>query len=264
MSDFGYYWLIHFAIIYGGLILIYFVLGLVITFTNRRFVADRKIQNKATPGKLIARDMVQSVLSLAQISLFLALGLSMRASGVGFQPWRSNLWTWAPCLIVSLILFDTCFYWGHRLLHTRTLYRLAHRWHHAVTTPTVWSNNSDTFLDNLILQSYWAIAPLVFPAPSIVFIIHKIYDQVSGMIGHSGYEYNAGTARFPSPLLAVTHHDQHHQYFRYNFATHFVVWDRVMHTLHPEYDQSIEQRKAVRQAGSLTECPSDILSYRSR
>ena len=242
MSDLGHLWLVHFAIIYGGLISIYFIFGIIVTVTNRRLAADRKIQERETSVDLTVRDIIQSTLSLVQIASFLALGLSMRASGFGFQPWRSNWWTIGPSLILSLFLFDTCFYWGHRLLHTRALYRLAHQWHHAVTTPTVWSNNSDTFLDNLILQSYWAIAPLLFPAPSIVFVIHKVYDQISGMIGHSGHEYNAATARFPSPLLAVTHHDQHHRYFKYNFATHFVVWDRVMHTLHPAYDSSIDPR----------------------
>ena len=191
--------------------------------------------------------MVQSTFSLAQISFFLALGLSMQAANLGFQHWEPSLWTTVLCLISSLILFDTWFYWGHRLLHTQPLYRMAHQWHHAVTTPTVWSNNSDTFLDNLVLQSYWMVAPLVLPAPSVVFLVHKIYDQVSGMIGHSGYEYSATTARFPSPLLAVTHHDQHHCYFKYNFATHFVVWDRVMHTLHPEYDHLLEDGDKGRQ-----------------
>lgn len=46
--------------------------------------------------------------------------------------------------------------------------------------------------------------------------------------------------KFPSPLLAVRHHDQHHRYFKYNFATHFVVWDRLMNTLHPSYDDLVE------------------------
>jgi sterol desaturase/sphingolipid hydroxylase (fatty acid hydroxylase superfamily) len=104
----------------------------------------------------------------------------------------------------------------------------------------VWSNNSDTFLDNLVLQSYWMVAPLLFPAPGIVFLIHKLYDQVSGMIGHSGHEYNASMSRFPSPLLAVIHHDLHHRYYKYNFATHFALWDRIMNTLHPGYDDFLK------------------------
>jgi Delta7-sterol 5-desaturase len=260
MSELGYRLLIDFAIIYGGLITIYFVVGVLVSFTNRRVVAARKIQKKTTPGDLVVRDMLQSIFSLAHISLFVALGLSMRASGYGVQAWHPNFGTIAVSLILSLILFDTWFYWGHRLLHTQLLYRIAHRWHHAVTTPTVWSNNSDTFLDNLILQSYWMVAPLVFPAPSVAFVIHKIFDQISGLIGHSGYEYNAAMARFPSPLLAVTHHDQHHRFFKYNFATHFVVWDRLMGTLHPSYDCLLENADERTQSGALNTLAQDFLS----
>jgi Delta7-sterol 5-desaturase len=260
MSELGCRLLIDFTIIYGGLITIYFVVGALVSFTNRRLDAARKIQKKTTPDELVVRDMAQSTFSLAHISLFLALGLSMRELGFGFQPWGPRFGPIAPSFILSLVLFDAWFYWGHRLLHTRLLYRIAHHWHHAVTTPNVWSNNSETFLDNLILQSYWMIAPLVFPAPTLVFLVHKIYDQVSGMIGHSGYHYNAAMARFPSPLLAVIHHDQHHRYFKYNFATHFVVWDRVMHTLHPGYDPLLENGGSASQDDAIIEPTRDILS----
>ena len=34
----------------------------------------------------------------------------------------------------------------------------------------------------------------------------------------------------PSPLVGVTHHDQHHRFFRCNYATHFTLWDRLMGT----------------------------------
>jgi lathosterol oxidase len=250
--------LIEFAGIYGVLIAVYYVVGLLITFTNGRLAANRKIQSESTPANLIVRDMIQSSLSLAHIALFLATGLTLRAIGLGAQPWKSTVWITIGSLALSFVFFDTWFYWGHRLLHTRFLYRQAHKWHHAVRTPVVWSNNSDTFLDNLVLQSYWMIAPLLFPAPVIVFLMHKLYDQVSGMIGHSGYEYNA-MARFPSPLLAVLHHDQHHRYLKYNFATHFVLWDRIMNTLHPSYDELLENGVNVEQEPSIDRV-RDILS----
>jgi Delta7-sterol 5-desaturase len=105
----------------------------------------------------------------------------------------------------------------------------------------VWSNNSDTLLDDLILQSYFFFAPFFLPIPGIVLIAHKIYDQITGMIGHSGYEYSAGPlSRFPFLLLGVTFHDQHHESFSCNYATHFSLWDRLMKTIHPTYDQRIQ------------------------
>jgi sterol desaturase/sphingolipid hydroxylase (fatty acid hydroxylase superfamily) len=53
----------------------------------------------------------------------------------------------------------------------------------------------------------------------------------------------------------VTHHDQHHRYFRCNYATHFTLWDRLMGTLHPEHDaearHNIAATAAVRRAARV-------------
>jgi len=38
----------------------------------------------------------------------------------------------------------------------------------------------------------------------------------------------------------VTFHDQHHEKFKYNFATHFSWWDRLMGTLDPTYDDRVK------------------------
>ncbi len=60
------------------------------------------------------------------------------------------------------------------------------------------------------LQSYWKWFSLYsFLCIGIVYLIHKLYDQVSGMIpGHSGHEYNISLARgFPrrfSPSFTTT------------------------------------------------------------
>ena len=43
----------------------------------------------------------------------------------------------------------------------------------------------------------------------------------------------------PSPMIGVTFHDQHHEHFLYNYATHFSHWDRLMGTIHPDYDSRI-------------------------
>jgi hypothetical protein len=92
MSGLASRFLIEFATIYGLLITVYYVLGLLIMITNRRFVADRKIQNESTPASFIVRDMVQSTLSLAHIAFLFAVGSTMRAMGIGVQPWRSGQW----------------------------------------------------------------------------------------------------------------------------------------------------------------------------
>jgi Delta7-sterol 5-desaturase len=230
-----------FFVFYGMLLGIYFVVGAALVFWNERVLHSKKIQLKIASGEETKRDIIQSVKSLVFISLFLAGGVYCQHSGFtirpqGLTPVSAVLW-----FLASMLIFDTWFYWGHRLIHTKLFYRWVHAWHHRSKTPTVWSNNSDTFIDDVILQSYFFFALFVLPMPGVILIAHKIYDQITGMIGHSGYEYSAGyLSRFPFPFLGVTFHDQHHESFRYNYATHFSVWDRIMKTMHPDYDQKIK------------------------
>lgn len=230
------------SISYLTLLGIYFLLGKLITQWNQHLDAAKKTQSKVSTDTDIKRDIAQSVKSLFFIALIVSGGLFCQHFGfamhpVTLTPLNSLLW-----FFVSMLVFDTWFYWGHRLIHTRVLYRRIHAWHHKSVTPTVWSNNSDTLLDDLILQSYFFFAAFFLPIPGAILITHKIYDQITGMIGHAGYEYSAGPlSRFPFPLIGVTFHDQHHESFFYNYATHFSFWDRVMKTIHPDYDRRIQE-----------------------
>jgi Delta7-sterol 5-desaturase len=227
---------------YMSLIGIYFVFSKWISFWNQHIGSAKKIQSRVSSQSDIERDILQSVKSLFFIALMLTGGLYFQHIGLAMQPIPLTPLNSVLLFLGSMFIFDTWFYWGHRLLHTKVFYRYIHAWHHKSTTPTVWSNNSDTVLDDLVLQSYFLVAPFFLPIPGAVLIVHKIYDQITGMIGHSGYEYSANfLSRFPFLLLGVTFHDQHHESFRYNYATHFSLWDRIMKTIHPMYDQRIQE-----------------------
>jgi len=223
--------------IYAALLMTYFASCLVVTRLNRGTV---KIQpSRQTPQSQIRRDRNQSVFSLAVIATMLGGGhWAYTTLGWGLRPLPGIGGTMLS-LVGSLVLFDTWFYWFHRLIHTRLLYRRVHRWHHLTITPVVWSNNSDRLVDNLFLQSYWLIAHMLIPIAPAALFAHKIYDQITGVIGHSGYEHGGRWCLPPSPLVGVTHHDQHHQFFHCNYATRFTWWDRVMGTLHPDHDREI-------------------------
>ncbi len=234
--NFLVYWLAAYAVLAG----IYLVAGKFVSWFNQSLLQKKRIQDKDCPPELIRRDIKQSLLSLLNISAMLSIGLSLRSAGLGVPPMELTWVTGIVWAIISLLLFDTWFYWAHRAIHHPRLYKKIHRWHHKAITPTVWSNNSDTLVDNLFCQSYWLVAPILLPAPTLIICLHKVYDQITGMLGHAGYEYAGGrmSAR-PSPLIGTTFHDQHHSAFHYNFATHFSLWDRLMGTLHPEYDRLI-------------------------
>lgn len=230
----------HIAAIYLLLLAVYGLTGTVISAINRRH-PKRRIQTTGCPPERVRADISQSIRSLLVIAGFLGTGLVLQSHGLGWSPLPLTPISIILTFAASLVLFDTWFYWGHRLIHTRPLYRRVHRWHHLSVTPTAWSNNSDTFLDNLVLQSYWLAAIFIIPISPWVLVAHKVYDQVTGMIGHAGYEYFAGpSARWPSPMVATVFHDQHHEHFTCNYATHFSVWDRLMGTAHRDYDAIVK------------------------
>ena len=89
-------------------------------------------------------------------------------------------------------------------------------------------------------QSYWLAAHLIVPVAPVVLLVHKLYDHISGIIGHSGVEHGGGITYPPSPFNSVTHHDQHHRYFNCNYSPHFTIWDRLMGTLHKTHDEEVK------------------------
>jgi lathosterol oxidase len=230
------------AAVYAALLATYVLTCMIVTRLNRRAV---KIQPfRQTAPSQIRRDRKQSMLSLAVIAAMLGCGhWTYTTLGWGLRP-LPGIGGTVLSLIASLLLFDAWFYWLHRLIHARLFYRRVHRWHHLTIAPVVWSNNSDRLIDNLFLQSYWFVAHLLIPIAPAMLFAHKIYDQITGVIGHSGHEHGGRWCWPPSPLVSVTHHDQHHQFFRCNYATHFTWWDRIMGTLHPDHDRELKQNIA--------------------
>ncbi len=236
-----------FATVYTLLLTVYFATGLLF-FTNQPGRADKIQPTRILPDAKVKRDIQQSVRSLASIAAMFALGHILYTSfHVGWTAWPANIWSVPLSFVLSMIAYDTWFYWMHRLLHTKPFYRPIHRWHHLSLPSVAWSNNSDTLLDNMFLQSYWLAAHLILPVAPAVLLAHKLYDHVSGIIGHSGVEHGGAITYPPSPFNSVTHHDQHHRYFNCNYSPHFTVWDRLMGTLHKTHDAELKDNLRRRQ-----------------
>jgi sterol desaturase/sphingolipid hydroxylase (fatty acid hydroxylase superfamily) len=237
--------------IIGGL---YLLVGVVLwRFANARVP---KIQDRRCPPALAWRDFKQSLASLGTISLLFGGGTYLHDSGIGLASFDDTPLNIAWSFVASLLVFDTWFYWGHRLLHTKLLYRRIHQWHHVAVTPTVWSNNSDKLLDNCVLQSYWLLVHFILPISPLVLLAHKIYDQVTGMFGHSGHEYSPKPI---PPLIGVAFHDRHHERFTCNYATHFSIWDHLMATT---YADLLSQRQAKRPASPQRRWSSEAADLR--
>ncbi len=228
------------AAIYAATVALYFILGYGITWLNDRN-PERRIQKGRRGEKRKAIEIRQSMASILVTCTSVAIGLFVQYKGwTLFSPWAFSWWTAVPLFVLCMVLFDAWFYFAHRLLHTKLFYKY-HLLHHRSVAPTAWSNDSIGLVDTAMSQGYYAVITFFVPFPPIILLAHRLFDQINGTFGHAGFEYFASrTARYPSPMLCTTYHDQHHAEFKYNYANYFSFWDRVMGTVAPNYDRRVE------------------------
>ena len=173
---------------------LYFGLGGLLLWLNQHF-PERQIPaisgRERKARRTAAEEIRQSLKSLAGTAFCLAAGVFAQVSGWTQAPLELSvlnvLWTF----VAALILHDAWFYFGHRLMHTKPLYRW-HKTHHLSVTPTVWNNDSFSVPDALSVQSFFILLPFILPMPTAALIALRLFDQTKGMIGHSGYEHFAG------------------------------------------------------------------------
>ncbi|MEM6761305.1 MAG: sterol desaturase family protein [Pseudomonadota bacterium] len=233
--DFGLLWALTYALVFGS----YLAFGAAFTWWSQRH-PERKIQPGRDGQKRRAKEIRASARSLIVTCACFAGGLHLQLKGYTlFDPLALTWWAAPLMFLGSVFLYDTWFYWVHRLGHTGP-FKKWHYLHHQSVAPTVWSNYSDTFFDAFTQQSFFLFMPLIVPFPPQIFIAHRVFDHFNGMIGHSGFEFAAGkSSRTPWPLASVTFHDMHHSTYNYNYANHFSFWDRIMGTIHPKYDDAV-------------------------
>jgi len=154
-------------------------------------------------------------------------------------------------ILLMIALHDTYYYWTHRLLHWKKIFRYVHKIHHLSLNPTPFSAYALHPVEALIDVSIIPIIVFTIPYHISAVTIFSAYTLGMNVSGHLGFEF------FPSGFTrhkifkwhnTATHHNMHHRYVKYNFSIYFNFWDRIMKTNHPHYEDTfegvIEQRRA--------------------
>lgn len=166
----------------------------------------------------------------------------------GWQMYRkigSHGWGWfVASIAVAILVHDTWFYWTHRLMHHRRLFKLFHRVHHESTNPTPWAAYSFAPLEAAVQACIFPLLAFTVPMHPLAFFAFMIWQIVFNVLGHTGFEY------FPNWLMrswlgkvlnTPTNHVQHHEKMRGNYGLYFNVWDRLMGTNHADYEKRFEE-----------------------
>ena len=214
-----------------------------------RFIEGRKIRPPTPRTKQVKMELGNSlrtmlVFVLMDIFIFEILGGDVFKK---YDDIETYGWVWfAVSIPLLLVIHDAYFYWTHRALHTRKLYKMTHMTHHRSHNPTPFTAYSFAPLEAVVNYLYVPVALMIIPVHGLALYTVLTIMIFKNALGHCGYEvFPRHWARLPvlGWLTTVTHHDMHHEKGSGNFALYFTWWDRWMGTEHPNYLQRLDEQE---------------------
>jgi len=134
------------AKLFGILSLRYFVIAGIPFLIFYNWLSGRFCKSKIQGRKAGKADFWREIFHSMQTTAVFAI-----ASGlILLTPFRAHTWVYlnlnsyplwwiGVSLLLSLVVHDTYFYWMHRLLHHKALFKHAHLLHHKSTNPSPWT-----------------------------------------------------------------------------------------------------------------------------
>lgn len=142
-------------------------------------------------------------------------------------------------VLAAILLHDTYFYWTHRLMHWKRIFPYVHYVHHKSHNPTPLAAFSFHPTEALIEIAALPLILFCIPMHPIAVALFGFYMIVMNVIGHLGFELMP-PGFIKNKILRLfntsTHHNMHHHYSKSNYGLYFNFWDRIMGTLHINYE----------------------------
>jgi Delta7-sterol 5-desaturase len=224
-------------------------IAFIIFYTGWKQVLRYKKIQKQFPAR---KDYLREIgFSLTTISIFAAVPLLLiKNQAVVKHTWyylQISDYGWFYFFAAFPLLFiihDTYFYWIHRLMHHKQLFRIFHLVHHHSTNPSPWAAYAFHPLEAILEAGIFAIFLFTIPMHPLHFYIFFFVMIVYNVYGHLGYELYPNWFHrhwLGKWINTSVSHNQHHQYFKGNYGLYFTFWDRIMGTLRKDYEKKFEE-----------------------
>jgi sterol desaturase/sphingolipid hydroxylase (fatty acid hydroxylase superfamily) len=142
-------------------------------------------------------------------------------------------------ILVMILVHDTYFYWTHRWMHRKSVFRMIHKVHHLSTNPSPWAAFAFHPIEAVIEGGVIVLIAVLFPVHPLAVGIFLLFMMAYNVYGHLGYELypkgfsSTGLGRWVNTSI---NHNLHHQRVAGNFGLYFLWWDRWMGTLQTDYE----------------------------
>jgi len=219
----------------------------------RKRLAHRVIAGWPTAADL-RRELAYSASTLVIFAGIAALVLALVVSGraeIYEDPLRHGLAWLLLSLPLLVVWHDFLFYWTHRLLHTRWLFRHVHAVHHRSRSPSPFAAYAFHPVEALLNGQVTVLALLVAPFNLYVLLAFAVHQIVRNAHSHAAVEtLPRGFARHGlwGRFTTTTHHHLHHETAQGNYGLWFTWWDRWCGTARPDYLQRYDAATPPRPA----------------
>jgi len=208
----------------------------------------RKIQNTRTATtKDIKREIKASVRTGLIFAVVGMLGYNLHHLGLINVYTDISTYGWAYFALsfpLVIIAHDAWFYWTHRAMHHKKLFKYTHVTHHQSRIPTPFTAFSFDPIEAASHALFTTVFVLLVPVHPLVMAGHFIFMIIRNVMGHAGHELMPRwwlNSRWTRWINTTTHHDLHHQRGGYNLGLYFTWWDKLMGTEHPDYVKTFNE-----------------------
>ena len=160
---------------------------------------------------------------------------ALRAAGLGTfhldQVWPGVTDGALASLLLYLLVFDLVAYWLHRGQHRIGLWWRLHSLHHAQQQMTMWSDNRNHLLDDLLVDVLLVVAAQLIGMAPGQFIAIVALTQLSESLQHANLRLSfgrIGERLWVSPRFHRVHHSIHSS--DHNFGVLLPWWDQLFGT----------------------------------
>lgn len=191
-------------------------------------------------GRSVRSWLWNNVVMLASlVAIWPLLRAVSRIHAGALPPW----WLMAGQIVGFIYLDDFLYYWFHRAMHTRWLYKRVHGWHHRIVTPWAVTGNYMHPIEYGLTGFVALIGPLLVGAHVVTVWLWFAFRQWEAAEGHCGYELPWTPTHLLPGNDGAIHHDVHHERVKGNYAGFLPIWDRVFGTLARGYGDELAARQ---------------------
>jgi len=208
----------------------------------------KKIQKNIPSNRDYVREISFSIFTLIIFSLIPTIFIGnpdIAAGTLLYKKIEEKGWVYFILIFpVMIFLHDTYFYWTHRLMHHKSIFKIFHLVHHKSTNPSPWAAYAFHPFEALVEAGIFVIFLYVLPMHQIHFFVFFFFTILYNVYGHLGWELNPkdfNQSRIGKWINTSVSHNQHHQYFKGNYGLYLLFWDRMMGTIREDYDETYKR-----------------------